>query len=62
MKENFDGVINRRENETPYEYFKKYIEASRIDGRSHLLLDYCCGREERDGVIEAWESAQQSRA
>ena len=58
----FVGVINRRENETPYEYFKKYIEASRIDGRSHLLLDYCCGREERDGVIEAWESAQQSRA
>ncbi len=54
------GSLNRREGETLYEYFRKYLSASRKDGKSMLLLEYSCSLKERDEVAEAWELALDS--
>jgi len=51
------GSINRREDETLHEYFRKYLSASQKNGRSLLLLEYSCSLEEKDKVAEAWEMA-----
>jgi Uroporphyrinogen-III decarboxylase len=52
------GGIKKFENETLQEYFRKYLRASEKDGRSLLIMDYSCSQDERNSIIEAWESAQ----
>jgi len=53
----FYGTINR-ENEFSYEeHFKKYLTASKQDNRYILLLQFSCSMDERADVISAWESS-----
>jgi hypothetical protein len=53
----FYGLINRDENEDLEQYFRKYLKASKKDGKSLLLLQYSCKIEDREAVLEAWERA-----
>lgn len=39
------------------EYFKKCLSASSNQDKSYLLLQFICKKEERTGVIEAWNTA-----
>lgn len=53
----FYGRIDK-ENEVSYEeYFKKYLTASKQDGRFTLLLQLSCGMGEREDIISAWGNA-----
>ncbi len=56
------GSMGKRksDNETLAEFFTKYLNASKRDGHSFLLLGYSCDITERDKVVQAWETAQKS--
>lgn len=53
----FYGSIPKDKNESIKEYFYKYLEASRKDGRNLLLLQYTCNESDRNSVEEEWIKA-----
>lgn len=53
----FYGSINRDENDSLEQHFRRYLSASEKDAIKLLLLQYTCKIEERDAVLEAWQNA-----
>jgi len=52
------GYINKDEDVPLEDYFKKYLCASRKNGRSLILLQYSCDINCREEVVSAWEKAE----
>jgi hypothetical protein len=51
------GSIPKEEDETFRVYFERYLDASKSDDRSILLLTYSCRKEETESVLNSWHSA-----
>ncbi len=51
------GLITKMEDESLEDYFARYLKASKKGNRNLLLMDYNCKKEERQAVLESWESA-----
>ena len=51
------GQINKEDDISYEEYFRRYLNASRKNDRSLLLLQYSCDKDRREEIVNAWEKA-----